>query len=80
MKLKKIKTISELANLARTNKYYEQLAIVAASNLGGGNLSLNEAIDWLKTNAMETNASGEVADSESGVVDEINFCRDLVKA
>lgn len=72
MKLKKIKTISELANLARTNKSYEQLAIVAASNLGGGNLSLNGAISWLNTNAMETD--------ESGVVDEINFCRDLVKA
>lgn len=72
MKLKKIKTISELANLARTNKSYEQLAIVAASNLGGGNLSLNGAISWLNTNAMETD--------EAGVVDEINFCRDLVRA
>lgn len=72
MKLKKIKTINELANLARTNKSYEQLAIVAASNLGGGNLSLKGAISWLNTNAMETD--------ESGVVDEINFCRDLVKA
>lgn len=72
LKLKKIKTISELANLARTNKSYEQLAIVAASNLGGGNLTLNGAISWLNTNAMETD--------ESGVVEEINFCRDLVKA
>lgn len=70
LKLKKIKTISELANLARTNKSYEQLAIVAASNLGGGNLTLNGAISWLNTNAMETD--------ESGVVEEINFCRDLV--
>jgi hypothetical protein len=72
MKLKKIKTINELAYLARTNKSYEQLAIVAASNLGGGKLTLNGAIDWLNTNAMETD--------ESGVVDEINFCRNLVEA
>ena len=72
MKLKKIKTISELANLELTKKSYEQLSIVAAYNLGGGNLSLNGAISWLNTNAMETD--------ESGVVDEINFCRDLVKA
>ena len=72
MKLKKIQTINELAYLARTNKSYEQLAIVAASNLGGGNLTLTGAISWLNTNAMETD--------ESGVVEEINFCRDLVKA
>lgn len=72
MKLNKIQTINELAYLAHTNKSYEQLAIVAASNLGGGKLNLTGAINWLTINAMETD--------ESGVVDEINFCRDLVKA
>ena len=70
MKLKKIATISELSRLTRTNKAYEKLAIVSASNLGGGTLTLGAAIDWLNTTAMET--------SEEGVVDEINFCRDLV--
>ena len=51
---------------------YQQLAIVSARNLGGTNkLNVDQAIDWLKTNAMETD--------EEGTVEEINFCIPLVK-
>lgn len=70
MKLKKIASITELSRLARSDKNYEKLAIVSASNLGGGTLNLGGAINWLNITADET--------SEEGVIEEINFCRDLV--
>jgi len=51
---------------------YIQLAIASAQNLGGASkLTVDQAIDWLKINASETD--------EDGVVDEINFCIPLVK-
>jgi len=74
-KLKKVKTISELSYLCNNGKLKEQytkLAAVSAQNLGGrSTASISENIQWLSTNAMET--------SEDGVVDEINFCLDLVQ-
>lgn len=70
--LAKVGSLCELENLARTNPQYAQLALIAAENLGGDLRStLERAMQWLRTNAMET--------TEEGVVDEVNFCRDLVK-
>jgi hypothetical protein len=45
---------------------------IGAANLGGkGNASTDASYQWLLTNAEEM--------GEEGVVDEVNFCRDLVK-
>ena len=72
MKMKPVTSINELRNLAHTDQQYEQLAIIAAKNLGGDPIvNLTQAIDWLFVNAMETD--------EEGVVEEINFCRKLIK-
>lgn len=67
----KIKSINELESLAQTDKWYENLALTASENLGGGTRDLKQSLQWLRTNAMETD--------EKGVVNEINFCRDLVR-
>ena len=64
-------SIYDLSNKARTDERYNKLAMLAASNLGGSPRNLDDAIQWLRTNAQETD--------EQGVVGEINFCRDLVK-
>jgi len=50
---------------------YVQLAMITASNLGGSPKNLDDAINCLNSNAMETD--------EDSVVGEINFIRDLVK-
>lgn len=72
MKMKPVKYINELRNLAHEDTRYEQLAIISAKNLGGHPIeNLTQAINWLRINAMETD--------EKGVIDEINFCRNLVK-
>jgi len=70
MNLPKIKSLSELYWKANTDKRYERLAIVAAQNLGGFIHNFQQAKTWLDTNALETD--------EKGIVDEINFCRDIV--
>ena len=49
---------------------YVQLAMITASNLGGSPKNLDDAINCLNSNAMETD--------EDSVVGEINFIRDLV--
>ena len=49
---------------------YVQLAMISASNLGGSPKNLDDAINCLNSNAMETD--------EDSVVGEINFIRDLV--
>ncbi len=69
--ISKVFSIGDLRQRAAKDPRYLQLAMISASNLGGSPKSLDDAIDWLSTNAMET--------EEDGVVDEINFCRDLVK-
>lgn len=71
MKLKKIHSLSELRQLAFSDENYKKLALAAADNLGGNSRGdLNRAMQWLNTNADETD--------EQGVIDEVNFCRDLV--
>lgn len=73
--LKKVTSIGDLrsrCNIAPDSEKYVKLAIISAKNLGllFSEPTLNQAIEWLITNASETD--------EDGVVDEINFCRDLV--
>ena len=68
----KVRSVSELSMLARSDDRYARLAIVSANNLGGDAKSVDDAIRWLYTNASEV--------SEEGVIDEVNFCRDLVGA
>ena len=74
-KIGKVTTINDLYWKCKEGsncEKYQQLAIASAQNLGGANkLTVDQAIDWLKTNAMETD--------EEGVVEEINFCIPLVK-
>lgn len=71
--LAKVTSLFDLFNKARTNKAYEQLAMIGARNLGGDNINtLADAERWLNISA---NDSGDC----NGVVNEVNFCRDLVK-
>ena len=67
----KVVSIGDLRWRSATDPRYRQLAMISARNLGGSPKNLDEAINWLNTNAMETD--------EDGVVGEINFCRNLVK-
>lgn len=69
--MRKIKSLAELRQLAKDNPRYDALAVVASRNLGGPSESLESALRWLELNAAETG-------SEFGVVDEVNFVRDLV--
>ena len=70
MKLK-VSSLIDLANKARNNAAYQQLAIVAANNLGGNATTLNSALSYLQLQAADA--------SEDGVVDEINFCSELIE-
>lgn len=86
--LARVKSLGDLRQRALTEPRYLQLALTAASNLGGRMksglkhlddpsstdyaIALNDAMRWLATNANETG-------SERGVVEEVNFVRDLVK-
>jgi hypothetical protein len=72
--ISKVVSIGDLRRRAVTDPRYRELAMISASNLGGSPKNLDDAINWLNTNAMETDEDGE-----KGVVAEINFCRDLVK-
>ena len=77
-----VRSIGHLRALARENPQYNQLALIAASNLGGtkeNTKDLDSAIRWLECNAMES-GDEESGGGEKGVVEEINFCRDLVVA
>jgi hypothetical protein len=69
--ISKVVSIGDLRQRAAKDHRYLQLAMISASNLGVPPKNLDDAINWLNTNAMETD--------EDGVVGEINFCRDLVK-
>lgn len=71
--LAKVTSLFDLFNKARTNKAYEQLAMIGARNLGGDNINtLADAERWLNISANES-------DDCNGVVNEVNSCRDLVK-
>jgi thioredoxin-like negative regulator of GroEL len=71
-KLTKVTSINDLRRRAEKDPKYMQLAITAAKNLGGDVDNLDRAIRFLEINANET-------DDEQGVVDEVNFCLDLIK-
>lgn len=70
-KLKKVRHLMELKNLAGTDPRYAKLLHAASENLGGklGD-TLEGAYRNLINNANETD--------EEGVVEEVNFMRDLV--
>ena len=71
MKMAPVQSLAQLRSMAFRNEAYKRLALTAAENLGGSpNGDLNKAMEWLNINADETD--------EQGVVEEINFCRDLV--
>lgn len=69
----KVRSLVELRSLAKSDRRYRNLAIIAAQNLGGDvkDDDLDGALRWLELNASET--------SEKGVVDEVNFVRDLAE-
>ena len=65
-KLKKVKSLGELACLAKTDTRYADLAIRSAANLGKTVADVAGAMRWLNINADETD--------EDGVIAEVNFC------
>jgi hypothetical protein len=67
-----IQSLAQLRSLAFRNEAYKRLALIAANNLGAGReiTDINAAMEWLNINADETD--------EQGVVEEVNFCRELV--
>jgi len=65
-----VRSLHELRSLALKDDRYRKLALVAASNLGGDGKELDESMQWLFQNALETDPDM--------IVDEINFCRDLI--
>lgn len=70
-----VRSLMQLETLARKDPRYRRLAILGASNLGGPPSEkddLEGAMRWLRVNASDPEAS------EDGVIDEVNFCRDLV--
>jgi len=72
-----VNSLNELYHLALTDEKYKQLLFIGASNLGysGPKDNIDAAKRYLNMNVMETSEDGD----DRGVVDEINFCRDLVK-
>ena len=72
--LKPVKSLADLKHRAQTNAQFEQLAIVAAQNLGGDPVtSLSQAMYWLTCNAVDSPMG------EEGVIEEVNFCRSLIQ-
>lgn len=70
MTLTKVRSLADLSYKARRIPAYADLAIIAARNLGDYATTLDEAMKWLNVNAMET--------SEDDVVEEVNYCIDLM--
>lgn len=69
--MKKVHSLAELRRLSRENPAYARLMVVSSHNLGGPDGDdPDAAYRWLCTNAEETD--------ENGVVEEVNFCRELV--
>lgn len=67
-KMARVSSLYDLKYRAASSQKYVDLAIRAARNLGGEDITtFDKAIHWLNLNASET--------SERGVVAEINFCR-----
>jgi hypothetical protein len=65
-----VTSLFDLENKAKADPQYRKLAIAGASNLGGACETLEAAMRWLRINADET--------TEKGVIEEVNFCRDLL--
>ena len=66
-----VKSLAELQMKVRTDPKYRALLLAGSENLGwDGEGDLEGAYQWLLTNAAET--------TEEGVVDEVNFCRDMI--
>ena len=74
----KVSSLGDLLGKAALDPRYAQLALLAASNLGGSHdpeqyrsiKDVANAMRWLRMNAQET--------SERGVIAEVNAVRDLV--
>jgi hypothetical protein len=79
--LEPVRHLGDLYAKAATNPRYQNLAIIAAENLGGSPRSWKEALQTLEDNANciehENAEEGESVDGEKTVVDEINFVRDI---
>jgi hypothetical protein len=69
--IRPVTSLMMLEHLASTHDSYRKLAIISAENLGWMPRNLSEAMRYLRNEAMET-------DSEQGVVEEVNFCLDMV--
>jgi len=71
-KLAPVDSIADLFHRAAKDERYAKLAVAAANNLGGNvkEGDLRGARQWLETTDAEVN--------DGNVVEEINFCRDLV--
>lgn len=67
--LKKVKSLSEAMFLARRDPKYAELVMTTAENLGYAPKTLEEAYDKLCMESMET---------DGGIVEEINSCREFV--
>ena len=71
--IQKVSSIADLIHKATTDPLYKELAMIAATNLGGSPKDLREARHWLSLNATES------PEGEAGVVEEINGCRNIIK-
>lgn len=72
MKIKKVTSLMQLKSLAASDKNYEKLLLVSAENLGKKCSKVDEAFDWLITNARESEMDNPGFDGEQGVLDEVN--------
>ena len=75
--LPRISTLGQLRRLAAACPRHHRLMVIAAQNLGGGikdNASIDDAFQSLVSNVNPYEIPGS---DEQGVVDEVNFVRDL---
>ena len=70
-KMTAVTSLNELRNKAATDPRYRDLMLSAARNLGRQVTTPAEAYQWLIDNANET--------TEEGVVEEVNFLRDVIE-
>ncbi len=75
--LSTIKSLGDLRLKARDDDKYKRLAEVTAENLGHSPRDYEHALRLLSEEASAVELEG--TDGEEAIVDEINFCRDLVK-
>ncbi len=75
--LTKVKSLGDLRLRARDDDRYKKLAEATAQNLGHSPRDYEHALRILGEEASAVELEG-VADGEGAIVDEVNFCRDLV--